>query len=47
MEIAKTTEGQQWDRKEDFFQPMTLKMLDKSNDKQNDAEKWEVNIQYI
>lgn len=56
MEIAKTTEGQQWDRKEDFFLPISLKkkltpetlnMLDKSNDKQNDAEKWEVNIQYI
>ena len=27
--------------------PETLNMLDKSNDKQNDAEKWEVNIQYI
>ena len=38
MEIAKTTEGQQWDRKEDFFSvpislkkkltPETLNMLD-------------------
>ena len=25
MEIAKTTEGQQWDRKEDFFLPISRK----------------------